>query len=310
MLYLLKSPYSDDTDSLEFIYKVGYADDLDFRFGQYVSHNPGIKLIDSREGSLLDESLMHLYLHSFGLSKLRNEWYIYDPRVPEYFKEPFDTIKNYIWSNRETLLKDTGAPRFIEMYTNLQKTICPDFLDQDYTKLNKLDRYYFNRLEIDSLDSVKPDDYKDPQEIMRLIKVLRDRTEYRVKMLKICKYLIDNPGIELSFLPRMFSSYINLLGPSRIYALRGEQKVLDNEINSRENIQNIDDIIYSSFQEGSRYTKSDIKETLKKIYSDNGISKTAKATDINSWYSTKTILILNSETGKKDHGFTLIKKLK
>ena len=64
------------------------------------------------------------------------------------------------------------------------------------------------------------------------------------------------------------------------------------------------------FQENTRYTKSYIKEKLKKIYDKLGYSKTAKASDIEEYFEIKVCQILNKETKKYDNGFELIKKLK
>ena len=66
--------------------------------------------------------------------------------------------------------------------------------------------------------------------------------------------------------------------------------------------------ILSSFLPENRYLKSDIKETLRKIYEDLGYDKTPKASDLEEYFELRSCQIKNKETGKKDHGFEILKK--
>ena len=65
--------------------------------------------------------------------------------------------------------------------------------------------------------------------------------------------------------------------------------------------------ILLTFQVDSRYLKSDIKETLRKIYTELGYDKTPKAGDLDTYFEIKECKITNS-LGKQDHGFKIIKK--
>ena len=64
--------------------------------------------------------------------------------------------------------------------------------------------------------------------------------------------------------------------------------------------------ILLTFQVDSRYLKSDIKETLRKIYTELGYDKTPKAGDLDVYFEIKECKITNS-FGKQDHGFKIIK---
>ena len=64
--------------------------------------------------------------------------------------------------------------------------------------------------------------------------------------------------------------------------------------------------ILSTFQVDSRYLKSDIKEMLRKIYTELGYEKTPKAGDLDVYFEIKECKITNS-LGKQDHGFKIIK---
>ena len=67
-------------------------------------------------------------------------------------------------------------------------------------------------------------------------------------------------------------------------------------------------IIISSFLPENKYLKSDIKETLRKIYEDLGYNKTPKASDLEEYFELHPCQIKNKETGKKDNGFEILKK--
>ena len=68
------------------------------------------------------------------------------------------------------------------------------------------------------------------------------------------------------------------------------------------------DIILTTFLPDNKYLKSDIKETLRKIYEDCGYNKTPKASDLDEYFELRSCQIKNKETGKKDHGFEILKK--
>ncbi len=61
--------------------------------------------------------------------------------------------------------------------------------------------------------------------------------------------------------------------------------------------------IYKIFEVGKRYTKADIKETLKGLYGKLGYQKTAKATDLEEYFELKPIL-----TPDKKHGVEILGK--
>ena len=66
--------------------------------------------------------------------------------------------------------------------------------------------------------------------------------------------------------------------------------------------------INSIFNIGVSYTKKDIKQKLKDIYSSLGISKTPKATDLEKYFVIDEVKISNPKTGKRENGFKIISK--
>jgi len=74
------------------------------------------------------------------------------------------------------------------------------------------------------------------------------------------------------------------------------------------NLEDLPNEIYSNFKEGNKYIRSSIKSILQEIYDKLGYSKKAKASDLEEYFEVKDCTILNSETGKYDRGYNLIKK--
>ena len=71
MIYLILSAEIEiiDKEKGEFKYspllKIGYTKNIDFRFDSYLIHNPGCKLLGTREGSTELESYFHSYYSRF-----------------------------------------------------------------------------------------------------------------------------------------------------------------------------------------------------------------------------------------------------
>jgi hypothetical protein len=61
--------------------------------------------------------------------------------------------------------------------------------------------------------------------------------------------------------------------------------------------------IYTIFEIGKRYTKADIKQTLKELYTKYNYQKTAKASDLEDYFKVKSIL-----TPDKKNGFEILGK--
>ena len=84
-------------------------------------------------------------------------------------------------------------------------------------------------------------------------------------------------------LPGKIKSYLSL-GKEKLKSIKYIPKKIEELLNN-ETI-NIDDIIYSKYHSGDKLVKSDLKEDLQNIYDKSGLSKKAKATDIEDWFET------------------------
>ena len=141
---------------------------------------------------------------------------------------------------------------------------------------------------------------------------VRDKLKYLVK------FTTETPGIAkqqinnfLAQIPEKYERYYTILGPDRIKAngyleadLRREWVKTNSEIK-------IDDgmieKIYSTFEIGKKYDKAKIKTTLKDIYQNYSIDKTAKASDLTDYFVLRTTTVSNND-GKWVSGFEILGK--
>ena len=105
-----------------------------------------------------------------------------------------------------------------------------------------------------------------------------------------------------------FSKYYWTIPMQKAKALKYQKGNLEAEYSSITGILDIRSIIYSKFEVGQKYSKSDVKSMLREIYHTNAIARSPKATDLDEYFVLKECLIQNKETGKRDRGFEIIKK--
>ena len=109
-------------------------------------------------------------------------------------------------------------------------------------------------------------------------------------------------------IPDKYKEYYTILGPDRIRANSYHEVTLKKEwiklnTSGKQNPE-VENKIYEAFLIGSRYSKKDIKNKLKEIYQEEGYQKTAKATDLESYFGLKKVYI----TSSKEHGFEILYK--
>jgi predicted DNA-binding ribbon-helix-helix protein len=84
---------------------------------------------------------------------------------------------------------------------------------------------------------------------------------------------------------------------------------LDKQISNKlVNQTNLASSIYQEFKEGEKTSKIELKTKLQKIYDLLGSKQTAKASDLEKYFELKSCKVKNSQTGKWEHGFELVKK--
>ena len=109
-----------------------------------------------------------------------------------------------------------------------------------------------------------------------------------------------------------FKEYFTILGAERIKALAYNTSLLNKELG----ILTFDNTIllekvYSIFIPGNRYSLVNIKQMLLDIYQDVGYKKTPVATDLQEWFSIKSVQIntkISKGVYKRDQGFEILSK--
>lgn len=121
MLYLILSSEIEivDLGRGEFKYspllKIGYTKDIDSRFDTYELHNPGCKLIGTREGSTELESYFHSHYSKYKYPK-RDEWFYYSQEIVDNFQvleigDKFLSKEEYIEGFKEYLRSNISTPQ-------------------------------------------------------------------------------------------------------------------------------------------------------------------------------------------------------
>lgn len=321
MLYLLRS-FGENGAS---ILKVGYAKDYKFRLFQYRAHNPYIKEVSKREGELVDETLLHYYLHHLGFCELWNEWYKDCPEVIDVFNKSMDEIKKEVWKNRDSIFKSAAmakAGNCLVIYKDLLDIFGIDEekdIDRRFSIIGMREKELEQK---EKLDSIKEEDLTEVDKILKeflSIPFFHNRLKYL--------YSLDMPKefaeeLFTRLLDPDYAKYYWTIPKSRASALKYQKGNLEAEYNKPEEtpalinpveveeklIADVKEKIMSEFPIGSRFSKSFIKEKLKEIYSGLGYNKSPKATDLESYFKLKECLISNKTTGKRHPGFEILKK--
>ena len=130
-----------------------------------------------------------------------------------------------------------------------------------------------------------------------------------MKIICTCNLDTDGFNLLLEYLPKLFVDFYITLGPERIKALEYRREYLNREMYNIKKVFDIDTInaITESFIIGKRYSRSEIKSELSKIYSKLNISLTPKATDLLKYFELKDIDVPRADDPKKrDKGFLII----
>lgn len=84
--------------------KIGYSGNIKARFTNYKLHNPFFEPISQREGNLVLETKIHLYLTALGYKeKFLDEWFYDCSEVLSCFHTGINKIDKTIWKHRNKL---------------------------------------------------------------------------------------------------------------------------------------------------------------------------------------------------------------
>ena len=146
-----------------------------------------------------------------------------------------------------------------------------------------------------------------------LYKFFNETSQFTERMKLLCDYNFYGEDLHaaLKSIPIIYSNYYTILGPEIIKSLSYQRSKLEKEysslVNNQDNKESLLDLLILNFKIGEKYPLVFIKNTLREIYEKLGLTLSPKASDLVNYFNIKKVLILNKETGKKDHGYEIIK---
>ena len=335
MIYVILSAeiINKNPSNLGLILKIGYCKDdrAKVRTATYLTENPTIKtLYTIPEGTKQDEKNLHHHFRKY--LKYGNEWFSYEQEILEFFtthttKESLEELDLHLSQNKLIKLQKERNAKFLE---NKQKYINPilhslgeveiiEYIKKQEELVEVLDNLFLTSSDIDSYfrSNYPGIDFNTPEIIsentQKILQEFEEQQYFTGKM----KYLYSlnmEPDIAKQVLDNIYdtsySKYYWTISAGRAGSLNYQSGKLEEEYNSlmgfKTNENEIKEKILQTFLVDSRYLKSDIKETLRKIYEELGYSKTPKASDLEEYFEIKECKITNS-LGKQDHGFRIVK---
>ena len=333
--------------SFEFILKIGYCrDDREkVRTTAYLTENPTIKILFTIPGGTeQDEKNLHHHFRKY--LRYRNEWFSYNQEILDFFtthttKESLEELDTYYSKKKLIELEQLKNARFLE---NKQKYINPilnslgeidilEYVKKQEELVEILNNLFLTSSDIDSYFKTNyPDvDFNTPEIISEKSKKILQEFENQKFFTGKMKYLYSlhmDEEVAKQVLNNIYDThyakYYWTIPANRAGSLsyqKGElekeyQLIMNPDLAKKESEdkdivekkENTKKIILDTFVINNKYLKSDIKETLRKIYEDLGYDKTPKASDLEEYFELRSCQIKNKETGKKDHGFEILKK--
>ena len=336
MIYLIKVDYKDIT-----LLKIGYTADLskDVRYTAYRMHNPLFELLYEipKCNDILEKKLQK-YFSEYRYKDYGSEWFVWNEEIVDYFKT--HTTEDSL----SDLLDDVSSyERTLSEYKNYVKNLITKILNYKISfgeitediAINQLSNLvnhiiYIKRIRskerlwkyIDDVFGITKDTlnsflYSNPTKISNVISDFELSNEFPEKIKILCESFFSTKFTEAEFnsilnlVPLMYRKYITDLGCHKIKALCYKKYLLDKEIRKRllnkDNSGNIKPLVYSTFEVGKKYLKTDIKQVLGSIYKEAGVVMTPKASDLEKYFELKGCKVTNKDTGKRDHGYEIIK---
>lgn len=334
MIYLIRT-YGKNGES---ILKIGFASDLERRMSQYFYANPLFEFVSSREGDELLEKLLHYYLYykrfQYKVDGKLNEWFIDDPEVIKIFDISMEDLEKELWENRDKVFDLKGKLKNsldYKLFEYLYQKNKEDFIGEKYildennkvieTSAKDIDivfwkKYYYENSIIYPFNA-NPDEEIEKEvniflnyyflktglfaERLKLYCEFMDKYKEDQRVSNLLNSMIKDPDFQ-----KFYDFYGNSGCKAKKYLrLDLEKGIVDNtEDKQSKLILELD----KYFKPSLKYTLKDIKNSLKIIYDELGVSNSPKASDIENYFEIKPILIQNKETKKRDKGYLIISK--
>ena len=316
MLYLIKSFTRNKP-----ILKIGYTDNMENRMNQYFYANPGLELISTREGDELLEDMIQVYLKFLGYQYQKhgklNEWFIDDLKVYQIFHIHQEKLENKLWKHRADIF-NIGKSTDLLVYEYLRSKNLDSYSGIEYRIIgrNKLEVCKSNRLDVEYqkiLDekesTAKYLNYIENKDSFNseFLDAFYNTNNFERQMKLFCEYLKTNnynrKELE-NVISQQYFDYYDFFGIDGCRANSYKESNLQSKLLCGIESDKLAKVVLDKFKLNERISKKEIKETLKSIYQDLSLSKTAKATDIEEWFEIKSVVF--PVNGKMTHGFEIL----
>lgn len=320
-LYVILLPQMDEELNLGYMIKFGYSKDFDDRLKRgYNAYHRYVKVLHLYEGdfTMEDETRIKQYFRDNGLILYGDEYLKYCPEVLNFF-ETYNTSEKFRDKINSIPYKSEQIRKYHKVnYIYIEYIISKVFphLTELLDRQNKRDEIYKILREYKEKEQyiyikteygITEDELQNytssriaPNPTIKACKLAEKFLEIgdTTEKLKMLVDLEDMEGVTekdvnafLELIPPKFKEYYVIMGPKFIYAFSCKEADIKREwskLKSNEGVKDQVDVeIYKIFEVGKRYTKADIKETLKGLYNKLGYQKTAKASDLEQYFKGK-----------------------
>lgn len=266
-----------DKDEVIPVLKIGYSEDSrgNGRFNDYMSNGFVIRVIKTIPGG--SWNLEHTLQRKFKDYKLPGksiEWFYYTDEIVQLFLK---------CNNDVDLYSLFGA-------TN----------EEELKKVQYKSRSSKYRLAHDLSNGLNMflNDFPNNTGQISILEDLLDTTRFSDKMRILCNLPEKDLDIISPYLPEDMVLFYNVIGPEKIKSLEYRRDYLMKELNNIKSLESSDLVsrIYEAFIVGNRYSRVYIKDTLSRIYSEEGMTKVSKASDLFEYFDIKPCTI-NTKVG-------------
>ena len=331
MIYLISVEYRYET-----LLKIGYTADKNSkkRFDTYKGHNPkSVVLFTIPGGTEQDEKNLHHMFRSFLYPDYGNEWFNFDQSIIDFFtthttKESLENLieittvdsKDIPGLHKEInrlvnrwLCLESDTPEKLQYnYLRAKQIIidCRKAIRKDIIVKEDILPYLVKKYDISDDQQIQLQDETIDDNVSNFLFKFHSLNNFPAKMKLLCTTDLTDDCIKsvLNYLPLTYKLYYEILGPDRCRACGYIKTDVEKEFRDLKfNKQDLADRIYDIFKINEKYTKSEIKDTLKNLYTELGYNKTPKANDLEKYFEIKLCKV-TVETGKQDNGFKIIKR--
>ena len=348
MIYVIRSAavVDESIPSFEFILKIGYCrDDREkTRTAIYITENPTIKTLFTIPGGT-EQNEKNLHHHFRKYLKYGNEWFSYNQEILDFFtthttKESLEELDTYYSKKKLSEIRQTRNAKFLEnkqkyinsILNSLGEVDIIEYVKKQEELVEILNTLFLTSSDIDSYfkTNYPSINFDIPEKLSKKArKILQDFEDQKFFTGKM-KYLYSlhmDADLAKQVLNNIYDThyakYYWTIPSNRAGSLKYQKGELEKEYQSIINPSSVIEDSNSSDSEmknlirqkveniftiDTKYLKFNIKESLRKIYTELGYDKTPKASDLEEYFEIKDCLISNTVTGKMEHGFKIIKK--